>query len=646
MSIHRFGKYLLLNKIGLGGMAEVHLAKQKGIKGFEKILAIKRILPHLTEDAEFISMFINEAKLAALLSHQNIVQIFDLGHFENNYYIAMEYVMGKDLRSVLQHTHSVNRPLSTSQCLLIASKILAGLDYSHRKKDLSGNDLNIVHRDINPQNVLVSYEGEVKLVDFGIAKAASQSSETQAGFIKGKLAYMAPEQAWGKRVDCRTDIFAAGIILYEMLTGCRLFKGENELSLLEKVREAKILPPPSQINKEVSPELEAILFKALAKNPDDRFQTASEFELALEDHMTQKGYDFSAVRLSRFLQELFSSDLKTDSERFRAAEAAVATTPTPDKNTVVSPIKRKPRPITPSHPTQVPVRNQPSKAWRPFSILRQTALTLTLLFLITVWTAQNDFPIIYSIKIRSAQAGVVLDELGRLPDRILDAIIRRNNTMARYASLIESPSAHEAARLNSLPETPFLDYPEPSVESFDTAPAESPESFQTFEPPYKHPLTPKERRKIQRLFSDAEEAYHQGQLFQVGKTLGQIIELDPRSAKAYHLLGLVKIRQKKPLQAIQIFEQASRKFPDHPAIHYDLGFIYMNRGVISLAQRELNRGLQLDPTGPKAEKATRILDEISRIPLDERTIPRASGNELSKNNLPHLNQSPNKEGSP
>lgn len=646
MSVHRFGKYLLLNKIGLGGMAEVHLAKQKGIKGFEKVLAIKRILPHLTEDSEFVTMFINEAKLVALLSHQNIVQIFDLGHFENNYYIAMEYVMGKDLRSVLQQANSLNRPLSTSQCLLIASKILAGLDYAHRKKDLSGKDLSIVHRDVSPQNVLVSYEGEIKLVDFGIAKAASQSTETQAGFIKGKLAYMAPEQAWGKQVDCRTDVFAAGIILYEMLTGCRLFKGENEISILEKVREAKILPPPSQINKEVSPELEAILLKALAKDPDNRFQTASEFELALEDHVTQKAYDFSAIRLSHFLQKLFANDLKIDSERFAAAEAAVGATPTPDKNTVVSPLKKAPRPITPSHSTQVPVRNQRLRTWTPFSILRQTVLTLTLLFLITVWTAQNNFPIIYSVKIRSAQAGVVLEKLGGIPDRIMNRIIQRNNINARYAALIESPSAIEKVKETPAPADPPRSDVEPSVASLETSRAESPDSFQNFEAPHRNPLTAKERQHIRRLFSEAEQSYHQGQLSQMEIKLGQIIELDPRSAKAYHLLGTVKVKQKKPLQAIQIFEEASRKFPNHPAIHYDLGFAYMNRGVISLAQRELNEGLRLDPTGPKAEKATRTLDEISRISLDEQSAPRSSRNELSDNNFPNPRKGPYKETSP
>ncbi|WDT79866.1 MAG: serine/threonine-protein kinase [Candidatus Manganitrophus sp.] len=223
----RFGKYLLLDKIGTGGMAELFLAKQTGLSGFEKSVAIKRILPHLTQGSEFIAMFINEAKLAALLTHQNIVQIYDLGNVDQCHYIAMEYIMGKDLRTVINHGKSKNIPLSIGDALLIVSKICSALDYAHRKKDLNGNDLHLVHRDISPQNILVSYEGEVKLVDFGIAKAAMGGQETKTGVLKGKLAYMSPEQAWGKPVDGRTDLFALGIVLYEAVTGERLFSGKR-----------------------------------------------------------------------------------------------------------------------------------------------------------------------------------------------------------------------------------------------------------------------------------------------------------------------------------------------------------------------------------------------------------------------------------
>ncbi|MDC4226074.1 MAG: protein kinase [Candidatus Manganitrophus sp.] len=350
----RFGKYLLLDKIGTGGMAELFLAKQTGLSGFEKSVAIKRILPHLTQGSEFIAMFINEAKLAALLTHQNIVQIYDLGNVDQCHYIAMEYIMGKDLRTVINHGKSKNIPLSIGDALLIVSKICSALDYAHRKKDLNGNDLHLVHRDISPQNILVSYEGEVKLVDFGIAKAAMGGQETKTGVLKGKLAYMSPEQAWGKPVDGRTDLFALGIVLYEAVTGERLFSGNDEISILEKVRKAEV-PPPTQLNPAIPPELEAILKKAMAKEPEDRYQTASEMEMALEDLITKKGYAFSSLSLSHYMQALFAEEILNDTRRFQLLTSqAHQTAPVEDRSTVVRP----------AHAAATPVPADPAAAVR------------------------------------------------------------------------------------------------------------------------------------------------------------------------------------------------------------------------------------------------------------------------------------------
>jgi len=324
MSATPFGKYTLLEKIGMGGMAELFLAKQEGMEGFEKILAIKRILPHLTQDSEFVNMFINEAKLAALLTHQNIVQIYDLGSAvpmglsEPSYYIAMEYIKGKDIRNMVNSLRKKRTIFPIDHAISIMNKVCYGLDYAHRKKDSQGNDLRIVHRDISPQNILVSYEGEVKVVDFGIAKAASQGSETRTGLLKGKLAYMSPEQAWGKTVDRRTDIFAMGIVLYEILTGERLFKGENEISTLEKVREAKV-PPAPFFNPQIDQELNHILLKALAKDPSDRFQTASEMAISLETIISKKGYSFSSLSLSNYMRHLFEQDVEEETKRIQWA---------------------------------------------------------------------------------------------------------------------------------------------------------------------------------------------------------------------------------------------------------------------------------------------------------------------------------------
>jgi len=309
--LKRFGNYFLLKKIATGGMAELYKAKKSGEKGFEKLLAIKLILPHLASNEEFTSMFVDEAKVAALLNHQNIVQIYDLGRIEDTYCIVMEYVRGRDLRSVISRAIKLRAPIKMEHACLITANVLAGLGYAHRLRD-KGKDLNIVHRDISPQNILISYEGEVKIVDFGIAKAATQSRDTQAGVLKGKLAYMSPEQAQGRQLDMRSDIFSAGVVLYELLTGRKLFQGDTDMATLEMVRAARVEPLPSRLSKSFPLELEAILLKALAKEPDKRYQNAADMEGALLDFMRARGYSTSGYSLSGYMYSLFKDEIEKD----------------------------------------------------------------------------------------------------------------------------------------------------------------------------------------------------------------------------------------------------------------------------------------------------------------------------------------------
>jgi TonB family protein len=265
----KFGQYVLLQKIASGGMAEVWKARMRGVEGFQKIVAIKRILPHLSDNQEFIEMFIDEAKMAAQLNHGNIIHIYDLGKIQNSYYIAMEYVEGADLKTILKRSLEHDQPMSIELALFITSKVAGALDYAHRKDGL-------VHRDVSPQNILISLDGDIKLCDFGIAKAASKASHTQVGALKGKLQYMSPEQAWGRKIDRRSDIFALAAVLFELLTRRKLFLGDNEMSVLDLVRDAKVYAP-SQFNEEVTPHIDAMVLKALEKDPEDRYQTAGEF---------------------------------------------------------------------------------------------------------------------------------------------------------------------------------------------------------------------------------------------------------------------------------------------------------------------------------------------------------------------------------
>jgi TonB family protein len=277
----KFGQYVLLEKIATGGMAEVWKARMRGVEGFQKIVAIKKILPHLSDNQDFIEMFVDEAKLAAQLNHNNIIHIYDLGKIQSSYYIAMEYIDGYDLKNILKKAQERDQPLQVEIALFIASKVAAALDYAHRKRDFEDKEMGLVHRDVSPQNVLISEEGDIKLCDFGIAKAASKASHTQAGALKGKLQYMSPEQAWGRNIDRRSDIFALAAVLFEMLTARKLFSGENEMSILEQVREARVTAP-SQFNDEVTPQIDAIVVKALQKDPEARYQTAGEMQRDLD----------------------------------------------------------------------------------------------------------------------------------------------------------------------------------------------------------------------------------------------------------------------------------------------------------------------------------------------------------------------------
>ncbi len=303
----KFGKYILLRKIAMGGMAEIFRAKTVGAEGFEKDIVIKRILPHYTEDEDFVKMFIDEATVTSKLQHANIVQIFDFNRQEGSYYIAMEYVEGKDLKRVMEVAQKSGKPLSVAQCVWIIMELAKGLHYAHTKTH-KGQPLNIVHRDISPHNAMVSFQGEVKLMDFGIAKAASRSTKTVAGTVKGKCAYMSPEQARGKPLDGRSDLFALAIMLWEMLTGKRLFLGDSDFVTLSNVLKMEV-PPASSINPEVPEDLDAILLKGLEKDRDKRHANVQDFQRDLTKWFYSHVDDLDSVGLGPLMKEMFAEDI-------------------------------------------------------------------------------------------------------------------------------------------------------------------------------------------------------------------------------------------------------------------------------------------------------------------------------------------------
>ena len=299
-------KFEILEMIAKGGMAEVYRAKTVGFSGFEKEVCVKKILPHLTEDKSFVDMFVNEAKLAATLNYANIVQVHDLCvSGEGEYFIVMEYVNGKDLSDVIRAAQLAGREVPPEIAVYVCRETCKGLHYAHSKVDTDGAPLNIIHRDISPHNVLVSFMGEVKIVDFGIAKASSIMNKTAVGILKGKYGYMSPEQARGQPLDHRSDIFNTGIVLYELLVGERCFAGSSDFSTLNLMRNAEVTPP-TKINGNVPRDLERIVLNALSLKKESRYPDALALESALAEFAVQNKKTATASDLAEFMQSLFA----------------------------------------------------------------------------------------------------------------------------------------------------------------------------------------------------------------------------------------------------------------------------------------------------------------------------------------------------
>lgn len=315
-----FGKYTLLRKIASGGMGEIYLAKQQGPSGFEKLLVIKRILSHHLEKADYLDMFLSEAKLVARLSHHNIIQIHEMGEIEGDYYIAMEYVRGKALRDVIDELRAEGKNVPLAHVIELGIKLCEGLGYAHQARDIRGRPMNIVHRDINPHNVLLSYDGDLKLIDFGIAKSEMTSVNTATGTIKGKFVYMSPEQSAADPIDRRSDIFSLGIVLYEMCCLENPFVRQNVVLSLEAIQRQEVALPSTK-RADAGP-IDKILAKALAKKVEDRYQTAIEMRDDLRDLFRTSQVTPAEQDLPAFLHELFDADIAEEDRLIAEADSA------------------------------------------------------------------------------------------------------------------------------------------------------------------------------------------------------------------------------------------------------------------------------------------------------------------------------------
>ena len=312
--LETYGNYELIERLATGGMAEIFLARQLGVQGFEKELVIKRILPHLAADPSFVRMFLDEARIAARLSHPNIAQIYNLGAQSGTYFIAMEYLDGKDLRAVWKLCEARGAPMPPQHAFRVVAEAASALQHAHKRLNKQGKPLGIVHRDVSPQNIIVTRAGGIKVVDFGIAKAADSSEKTRAGVLKGKFAYMAPEQAAGGKVDRRADIFALGVVLHELLTGERLFKRDTDMGTLTAVSHC-LVDPPSKRVPSLDDEVDEVVLKALQKKPADRYQEAEQLQLACENWLLTHKLPSGESHLAQFV-----AGLGADVEKKAAAD--------------------------------------------------------------------------------------------------------------------------------------------------------------------------------------------------------------------------------------------------------------------------------------------------------------------------------------
>ncbi len=350
----RVGKYEVVSRLAMGGMAEIYLARATGIEGFEKHVVLKRILPQFAENETFVRLFLNEARIAATLDHPNIGSVYDIGQTDGAYFFTMEYLHGEDTGHILTELAKRSARIPLEHALAIIVGVASGLHFAHDKRGMDGQPMGIIHRDISPSNVVVTYDGGVKLVDFGIAKVTAHAEFTGTGALKGKIAYMSPEQCAAQPLDRRSDIFSLGVLLYEITTQTRLFKGETEVATLNNVREARV-PPPSSRLRGYPPELETIVNKALARLPKDRYATGRELQLAIESFAQKNGLSLSNAQLGEWMEKTLGRKREPwrDAPRSTWSIAVPETTPSAIPGSIRSHDQRPAPPTTLETPSAI-----------------------------------------------------------------------------------------------------------------------------------------------------------------------------------------------------------------------------------------------------------------------------------------------------
>jgi serine/threonine protein kinase/cytochrome c-type biogenesis protein CcmH/NrfG len=562
----KFGKYLLLDRIAVGGMAELYRAMMTGAEGFEKLIAIKKLLSHLTVQENLVNAFVGEAKLAALLQHQNIVQIYDFGSVDGDYFIAMEHLFGKDLRLIVDKSEEKELPLGLEYVLYITSRVCEGLDYAHHLKDLEGNPLHIIHRDISPPNIFITYDGEVKIVDFGIAKAASQNTETVEGVIKGKVSYMSPEQAGGQSVDQRSDIFATGILLYEMLTGKRMFEGEP-LQILPKVCEAEF-EPLDQVVKDLPPQLYEILQRALAKDPDQRYQSSGDMLSDLEECMHENDLRPTARGLAQYMKALFEEEIAAEEGALRetaqiqsvdeseAASETIALNTKLEKTNVLAPK---------ALPGGVKTGKAKYGAIAVFAIV-----VIGVVFVLQIKEGPVSQP----------NKGSTVSPTK--PSRQAPVEKSSNAGVSKPDFAPTKPVVTEKleAGMRALKEDQYSE----AVALFEQVLADEPGLKKKVSGPYAQALVGQAASLVEKSPPNAESLFLKA------------IKSDPKNVQAHFQLGHLYMNQKEYTKAIGVYQSLAKLDPSFPETFWNLAFIYAQTKDYLKAEEMYGRVVDLAPT--------------------------------------------------
>jgi serine/threonine protein kinase/TolA-binding protein len=551
----QFGKYLLLEKIATGGMAELFRAMIAGDQGFEKLVAIKRILPHLTDQQEFIHAFIDEAKLAALLQHPNIVQVYDFGSIQKSYFISMEHLFGQDLHAIMARSKDRNCPFELHHVISIVSRICEGLDYAHKLRDHQGQPLHLIHRDINPVNILVTYEGEVKIVDFGIAKAAGKNTKTREGLIKGKIGYMSPEQASGNLVDHRSDIFSTGIILYEMLTAEPMYQGDD-LEILAQVQEARF-EPPENLNPDLPPELCRILCHALEKDPASRYQSAGDLLTDLENCGCRISPRLAARSVAQLMNRLFCADIEAGHNRLaRLSE-------------ISSPVARNTATLLGGNPlertrflTSYPPKQKTTRKAFWYAVSTPVLMGGLLIFSI----GDSPFSGIHSASVPSVQA-----YLPKGP---------RSGQHGKSLASVKFNTAMEALGEERFDEAATL---------FEELLSDRPHLASQISVYHSQALSGQALRLMQKDPDRAETLFIRA------------LQMDPNNLRARFELGSFYFTTRNHPKAIETYQNLIKRDPDSHRAVFNLAFIYASKQDYAMAEQMYQRVIDLSP--PYADEA-------------------------------------------